>query len=398
MSRTLIALFGDYPGAMRHYKHLVCDELAERGRQLTEQLVSEVLELEMDEHCRAGWHERAPGRRDRRNGSYRRALRTRLGTLEIRVPRSRLGGFHSRLLPRACRVAPELGQGIRELFLRGASTRSVGALLQVLCGSRVSASTVSRLTRSLEAQLRRFQRRPIEDRWRYLLLDGVYLPVRKAQGAQRRPLLVAYGIDQSGWRQVIDFRLAKSESQAAWTQFLTSLYTRGLGGERLELIITDGGQGLIRAVETVWPLAPRQRCWAHMMRNVVEACPKRLADAVARAARTIYLASTRREALARFAAFKHRFERQVPKAVRKIERALDELVAFLGCPPSQRRAVRTTNAIERLFVELRRRLRPMGCLPNTACAERISYAICAAYNDRRHRLRVEQHATTTRAA
>lgn len=398
MSRTLIALFGDYPSAMRDYKRLVCDELAERGRQLTERLLGEVLELEMDEHCRATWHERAPGRRDRRNGSYGRRLRTRVGVLEIRVPRSRAGGFRSRLLPRARQVAPELDEGIRQLYLKGVSTRQVGRLVEVLCGSSVSASTVSRITRALDAEIKRFERRRLKDRYRYLLLDAVYLAVRKAQGAKRRPLLVAYGIDAAGRREVVDLRLAPTESEAAWTTLLTSLWQRGLTGERLELVITDGAPGLIRAVETVWPLTPRQRCWAHMMRNVVGACPKRLAPEVAQSARKIYMARSRREAIARFHHFKRRWHRQVPKAVGKIERALDELVAFFGVAPTARRAVRTTNAIERLFVELRRRLRPIGCLPNAASARRLSYAVCAAYNGRRHRLRPNQETITALAA
>jgi putative transposase len=398
MSRTLIALFADYAGSMRECKRLVREDLAEVGRQMLERLLQEALQVEMDEHCRATWHERAPERRDQRNGCYYRTMRTRTGLLKVAVPRSRSGQFHSRLLPTARQVAPELDEGVRQLYLKGVSTRQVGRLLEVLCGARVSASTVSRITRALGAELARFQRRPIEDRYRYLLLDGVYLPIKKAQGAERRPLLVAYGIDETGRREVIDFRLARTESEAAWTQLLTSLSMRGLRGERLDLIITDGAQGLIRAVETVYPLVARQRCWAHMMRNVVGACPKRLADQVAKAARKIYLATSRREALASFQTFKRRFEHRVPKAVRKIERVLDELVAFFGCPPTERRAVRTSNAIERLFVELRRRLRPMGCLPTTACAEQISYAVCAAYNGRRHRLKPTRQTDLAQAA
>ena len=398
MSRTLIALFGDYRSAMRQYKHLVCDELAERGRQLTERLLREVLELEMDEHCRATWHERRPERRDWRNGSYRRRVRTRLGPLTIEVPRSRGGGFRSVLLPRFRQVAPELDEGIRGLYLKGVSTRQVGALLAVLCGASVSASTVSRLTRALDGELKRFEQRPIEDRYRFLVLDGVYLPIKQAQGAARRPLLVAYGIDEAGRREVIDFRLAPTESEAAWTALLTSLWERGLKGKGLALVVTDGAPGLRRAVETVWPFVARQRCWAHMMRNVVGACPKRLATEVAKAARQIYLASTRREALNKFKAFKRRFEPQVPRAVAKIERTLDELVAFLSCEPGVRRAVRTTNAIERLFVELRRRLRPMGCLPNAAAGRRIAYAVCCAYNGRRHRLKPSRNTTLAQAA
>lgn len=398
MSRTLIALFADYAGSMRECKRLVQDELAEVGRQLTERLLGEALQLEMDEHCRAAWHERAPERCDRRNGSYRRRLRTRLGALEIEVPRSRSGRFRSRLLPRARQVAPELDEGIRQLYLRGASTRSVGALVEVLCGARVSASTVSRITRALDAELRQFQARPIEDRWRFVFLDAVYLPVKKAQGAARQPLLVAYGIDETGRRQVIDFRLAPKESEAAWTAFLTSLAMRGLSGERLDLIVTDGAPTLIRAVETVYPLVARQRCWVHMMRNVVGACPKRLATQVAEAARKIYLASSRRAALAHFKALKAQFGSLVPKAVSKIERTLDELLAFLGCEPGVRRAVRTTNAIERLFVELRRRLRPIGCLPNAGTARRLSLAVCSSYNARRHRLKPDTETQVAQAA
>jgi putative transposase len=398
MSRTLIALFEDYDAAMRECKRLVTDGLAEMGRQLTERVVNELLDDEMEEHCRAGWHERAPDRRDWRNGSYRRRLRTRLGALEIEVPRSRSGRFRSRLLPRARQVAPELDEGICQMYLRGVSTRSVGALVEVLCGARVSASTVSRITRALDAQLKRFTQRRLEDRWRFVFLDGVYLPVKKAQGAERRPLLVAYGIDETGQRQVIDFRLAAKESEAAWTAFLTSLSMRGLSGERLELIVTDGAPGLIRAVETVYPLVARQRCWVHMMRNVVGACPKRLATQVAEAARTISLASSRRAALAHFKAFKAQFGSLVPKAVGKIERTLDELLAFLGCEPGVRRAVRTTNAIERLFVELRRRLRPIGCLPNAGTARRLSLAVCSSYNARRHRLKPDTETQVAHAA
>jgi putative transposase len=398
MSRTLIALFGDYSGLMHECKRLVCDEPTEIGRRLLERLVNELLDDEMDAHCRASWHERTPERCDRRNGSYGRMLRTKAGALVLRVPRSRSGGFRTRLVPRFRQVAPELDEGIRQIYLRGASTRSVGALVEVLCGTAVSASTVSRVTRALDAELRRFHARPIEDRWRFVFLDGVYLPIKKAQGAERRPLLVAYGIDEAGRREVIDFRLAPKESEAAWTGLLTSLWSRGLRGERLELIVTDGAPGLRKALEIVFPFTPHQRCWVHMMRNVVGACPKRLVKEVAKAARHIYGASSRREALDQFKAFKAHSGRLVPQAVAKIASALDELLAFFGCEPGVRRAVRTTNAIERVFVELRRRLRPIGCLPNAGTAGRLSLAVCSAYNARDHRLKPDKQTQVAQAA
>jgi transposase-like protein len=398
MSRTLIALFEDYDAAMAECKRLLGDGPAQMGRWLTEHVLNVLLEDERDEQCRAACYERTPERRDWRNGFYGRTLRTKMGPLELRVPRARSGGLRSKLLPRFRQVAPELDEGIGQLYRKGVSTRSVGPLLEVLFGARVSASTVSRVTRALDAQIKRFAQRRLEDRYRCLVLDGVYLSVKKAQGADRRPLLVAYGIDENNRREVIDFRVAPNESEAAWTALLTSLEMRGLTGERLELIVTDGAPGLIRAIETVYPLAARQRCWVHMMRNVVSACPKRLAGEVAEAARQIYLASTRRAAIAKFKALKRRYGCLVPRAVAKIEHALDELLAFFTCEPGVRRAFRTTNGIERLFVELRRRQRPIGCLPDAAAARRLAYVVFDTYNARRHRLRPDKETQTALAA
>jgi putative transposase len=398
MSRTLVALFEDYPGLMKECKALLCDEPTEIGRWMLERLLNELLDDEMRAHCRAALYERSPQRRDRRNGFYERTLRAKAGVLRLKVPRPRAGRFRSKLVPRFRQVAPELDEGIRQMYLKGVSTRDVGALLEVLCGSGVSASTVSRITRALDAELRRFQARPIDKRYLCVMLDGVYLPVKKAQGAGRVPLLVAYGIDEQWRREVIDFRLAQSESEAAWTRFLTSLWSRGLADERVGLICTDGGSGLGKALEAVFPLTAHQRCWAHMMRNVVGACPKRLADEVGEAARAIYKAPSRRAAIDAFKRFKRRWGRRVPKAVAKIERALDELLAFFGCEPGLRLAVRTTNAIERIFVELRRRLRPMGCLPNAGTAQRMSLAVCCTYNARAHRVKPDNQTQLAQAA
>jgi len=398
MSRTVIALVEDYGAAMAECKRLLADGPAEMGRWATEQLLNAVLLDEQDDACRAGWYERTPERRDQRNGFYARTLRTKMGPLELRVPRSRSGGFRSKLVPRFKQVAPELNEGIGQLYRKGVSTRSVGPLLEVLFGGGVSASKVSQVTGELDAELRRVQTRPLEDRWRCLVLDGVYLSVKKAQGADNRPLLVAYGIDKNLRREVIDFRVAQRESEAAWTMFLTSLQMRGLLGERLEIIITDGAKGLIRAIEMVYPLVARQRCWVHMMRNVVAACPKRLAKEVAQAAREIYLAPTRRAAIDKFKDLKARYGRLVPRAVAKIEHALDELLAFFGCEPGVRRAFRTTNGIERLFVELRRRQRPIGCLPDAAAARRLAFAVFDTYNARQHRLKPDKKTHAALAA
>ena len=193
------------------------------------------------------------------------------------------------------RRSPELTMLIREAFLRGISTRQVGRVIGMLTDEPVSAQTVSRLTRSLDAKVREFHKAPLKDEWAYLFLDGVWMKVRRPAGPQKVLLLVAYGVKADGERQLISFIRAKGESQNGWEGLLNDLFRRGLTGKNLKLIVTDGCPGLAAAIQTVYPRALHQRCWVHKMRNILEKVRKRDHDKVKRDAQAIYLAKNKSE-------------------------------------------------------------------------------------------------------
>jgi putative transposase len=205
---------------------------------------------------------------DRRNGYYPRHLLTTLGDIELAVPRTRRYSPVSVLRAYARREA-EIDRVMLAGFVLGLSTRKVGETLLAILGQRVSATTVSRVAKTLDAAVSAFHRRSLNNHYRVLMLDGVVLARKTGAGALRRPVLVALGLRPDGKKEVIDFRLAKSESAAEWERFLTDLYRRGLTGEGIEMVCVDGGSGLIAALPTAFPDIPIQRCWAHKIRNVL---------------------------------------------------------------------------------------------------------------------------------
>jgi transposase-like protein len=316
-----------------------------------------------------------------RNGFYRRSLITRYGLIQdIRVPRLRTGGFKTKIFGRYRRCERLVEDLIRNIFLSGVSTRRVGAAVCALLETQVSSSTVSRITKSLDAAVRHFHQRKLLDEYQYLILDGIRLKIRYNGTYQTRTVLVAYGITLFGQRVLLDFRQAKGESQTAWEALLNSLYHRGLEGKELKLIVMDGSAGLRAAAELVYPEAKIQRCWVHKLRNVANLCPKKY-HACVRQARKIYLAANRLQAQAAFQGWKQTWRMRCPKAVACLERDLEELLSFFDCPVAHRIKVRTTNAIERSFREVRRRTNVFSCFSNTASTERIIYAIFTHLNN-----------------
>jgi putative transposase len=221
---------------------------------------------------------------------------------------------------------------------------------------------------------------PLQDEWAYLFLDGVSLRVRRPGGRQRVQMLVAYGVRADGTRQLLGFLRSKGESQSAWEGLLQDLYRRGLEGKNLLLIVTDGCAGLAAAIETVYPRVLHQRCWVHKMRNILEKVRRRDHDQVKQDAQAIYGAGSRRQAAAAFRAFRHRWQAVYGPMVRQLERDMPELLSFFSFPPHRWRKLRTTNIIERCFVEVRRRTRPMVCFVNVKSVDRIIYTIFQRFN------------------
>jgi len=318
--------------------------------------------------------------RQYRNGFYERDFVTRFGTIRLRIARARGRSFLPPAIEKFQRRAPELAMLIREAFLRGISTRQVGRVVATLTGETVSAQTVSNLTRDLDHAVKEFHQARLKDEWAYLFLDGVNLKVRRPAGRQCVQMLVAYGVRLDGTRQLLGFLRTRGESQSNWEALLNDLYRRGLKGDKLLLVVTDGCPGLAAAIQTVYPRAAHQRCWVHKMRNILEKVRKRDYDAVKADAQAIYLADGRRQAVAAARAFCRRWRSEYPSVVKQLERDLPELLAFFRFPKHLWRKLRTTNIIERCFVEVRRRTRPMVCFVNVQSVDRIIYSIFQRFN------------------
>ena len=355
-------------------------DLAQHTRQSWQDLLWRLSVDARDRYLGVREYERSPERTDARNGFYERDFVTRLGTLRVRVARTRQRAFLPAGLARMERRAAEVLLLIREAFLRGLSTRAVGRVVALITEEPVSAQTVSRLTRDLDQVVAQFHQAPLTDDWRYLFLDGVSLRVRRPGGRKRVQLLVAYGVQRDGTRQLLAFTRSTGESQAAWEGLLHDLYRRGLAGRQLQLIVTDGCAGLAAALATIYPRVAHQRCWVHKLRNLLGAVRRRDHAAVKADAQAIYQAPSRREAEGQAQAFARRWRDAYPQLVTRLLRDLPDLLAFFQCPRSLWRKLRTTNVIERCLVEVRRRTRPMVCFVNVQSVERIIFSIFNRFN------------------
>lgn len=366
------------PMAFEFVKAMRADglEWGEGYRPLARQALAEIIEGEMvaavDRHLDQLGVDDAP---DRRNGSYKRHLLTTLGDIELCVPRTRRFSPTGVIRSYARREA-EIDNVILAGFVLGLSTRKVGETLLAMLGQKVSPSTVSRVAKTLDQAVAAFHRRPLKNQYTALMLDGVVLSRKTGAGALKRPVLVALGLRPDNKKEIIDFRLAASESAAEWERFLTDLYRRGLTGQGLDMICVDGGSGLLAALPTVFPDIPVQRCWAHKIRNVLNKIKKADQPAAKRALHKVMNADNIRQARAAARRFKACFEDKYPAAVACLRNDLDELLTcFRYKSPDKRRAVRTTNAIERRFREVRRRTRPMGTFQDKTSMDRILFAV-----------------------
>jgi transposase-like protein len=366
------------PDAFAMVKAMRADglEWGEGYRPLGREALAEIIEGRMEEAVDA-WLDglefaEVP---DRRNGCYRRHLLTELGDIELSVPRTRRFS-PTGVLKAYARRSAEIDRAILAGFVFGLSTRKVGEVLLALLGRPVSASTVSAVAKTLDAAVAAFHRRPLKTAYKVLMLDGVVLARKTGAGALRRPVLVALGLRPDGKKEVIDFHLAGSESAAEWAFFLTDLYRRGLTGEGLDMICIDGGSGLKAALPVVFPGRPVQRCWAHKIRNVLDKVRKADQPALKRALHAVMNAPN--EPAARTAARRlaDRFDERYPAAVACLRNDLDELLTcFRYRTLAERKTVRTTNAIERRFREVRRRTRPMGTFQDITSMDRILFAV-----------------------
>jgi transposase-like protein len=362
--------------AFKEIKHMAMDTWQEECRLAARQAMKEVIEHRMHNGIDAFLAQmREAGLPDRRNGSFSSHLVTEVGNLELQIPRTRTFSARS-ILQGFARRSASVERTILMCFLLGLSTRKVGVALLSILGESVSASTVSDIAKQLDQSVQAYHQRTLSDHYEVLVLDGIVMKRKTGAGAQRRTMLVALGIKADGKKEIIDFRQVAGESRTAWEGFLNHLYQRGLQGEALKLVVVDGGKGLLAALDLVYGQVPLQRCWAHKTRNVLNHVKRVDQNKVKRSLHRISHARNLREAQKAVQRFVLRWEATYPKAVQCLQRNLPELLSFLQVKTElASSALRTTNAIERRFREVRRRSRPMGTFSDRTSIERILYAV-----------------------
>lgn len=365
---------------LREVKRMFANDFNDGCRHLIKQAFEGIMRCEIDDYLKARPYERSERRRSQRNGYRDRSLLTSVGALELEVPRTRDGGYVPEVFERYKRIHAIVDRGIKEMFLKGVSTRKVRDVLDALCGSGVSAGYVSQVTKQLDSEVRRFENEPIEDDFAFLFLDALSMKIRYELRAKRRMVLVAYGVRRDGSRRLLSFRIAKGEGTGTWKSFLENLKVRGLRGHNLELVIMDGAAGLWAAIEEVYPLVPHQLCWVHKLRNISRYGPRSSREAcVAEAAQIMYAPSSAQAAKV-FRKWRRRWQQINPRGVACLERDFGRLIPFFEFDPSVHKIIRTTNVIERCFKEIRRRLKVMGYFQNTGSCKRIVMSLFFYFN------------------
>ena len=351
------------------------DFLRESVRMLAQQL----MELEVQQHVGAERYERTPARTGQRNGTYERQWDTRVGSIELQVPRVRDGSYFPSLLEPRKRAERALVAVVQEAYIHGMSTRRVDDLVRSLGMAGISKSQVSRLAQELDEEVARFRNRRLEGPYPYVWLDATYLKVRKDGRVISMAVVIAIAVNDRGEREVLGLDVGPSEDGAFWLAFLRSLVARGLSG--VQLVTSDAHEGLKGAIAAVLQGASWQRCRVHFVRNALALVPKSASQMVAATIRTVFSqpdAASAREQWRRVAdSFRERFSR----LAQLMDDAEADVLAYLAFPSAHWRQIWSNNPLERLNKEIKRRTDVVGIFPNEAAVIRLVGAILAEQND-----------------
>jgi transposase-like protein len=349
-------------------------------RRLVERTVQEVLETEMTEALGAGKGERTAGRVGYRSGYYARGLVTRVGALELRVPQDREGRFSTELFERYQRSEKALVAALAEMYVQGVSTRKVKAVTEELCGHEFSASAVSAVAKRLDAELQAVMERPLQEAFPYVYVDARYEKVRETGVVRSRAVLVAIGVDAEGRRQVLGVELANRESASSWKDFLLGLKTRGLHG--VVLAVSDDHPGLKRAIMEVLPEALWQRCYVHFLRNALDFLPRRaVADDCLTELRWMFERRDAGEARRDLTAWLQKWASKYPKLCVWVEANVEETWTFYRLPKEHHKHLKSTNVLERLNQEIKRRTNVVRIFPHEASCLRLVRALAVEIHE-----------------
>ena len=348
-------------------------------RPLIREILQEILETEMDEALGAEKGERTANRRGYRSGYYGRTLVTRVGKLELRVPQDRQGHFRTEVFERYQRSEKALVGAMTEMYVQGVSTRKVKAITEELCGHEVSASTISRLNVKLDEELERFAKRRLSEAYPYLILDARYEKVREDGVITSQAVMIAIGVDWEGRRNVLAVELANRESQSSWRGFCLALKERGLQG--VELVITDDHAGLRKAIAEVFTEAVWQRCYVHFLRNALDYLPRKADNDCMTELRWIYDRRSIEEARQDLAAWLKKWSSRYPKLCDWVEGNIEETLTFYRLPRQHHKNLKSTNLLERLNEEIKRRTLVVRIFPNLAACLRLVRALAVEMHE-----------------
>lgn len=362
----------------------VCEVLISNGlsgtSEVLEKLLNEAMKLERSEFLGAGPYERTEERQGYANGYKPKTLMTRTGEIRVEIPQVRGLKFYPRSLERGSRSERALKLAIAEMYVKGVSTRKVSKITELLCGMEISSSQVSRLSRELDEQLEAFRERPLGD-YPYVYLDARYEKIRHGGQVISMAVLMAIGVNSEGYREVLGVSAMLSEAEVHWRSFLESLAARGLHG--LKLIVSDDHSGLKEARQAVFPSVPWQRCQYHLSANAQKYAPSReLKSEIGQVMRDIFQSPDIESARARVKESIEVYERAAPRFVEWLDENVEEGFTVYEFPRSHQRRIRTSNSIERLSEEVKRRTRVATLFPNEAsCLRLVSALLCEIHEE-----------------
>jgi putative transposase len=342
-------------------------------KELVRAVMQEMLEAEMTDALGAAKGERSDGRLGYRSGYYGRTLITRIGKLELRVPQDRDGRFSTELFERYQRSERALVTTLAEMYVQGVSTRKVKAITEELCGHSFSASSISAINKRLDEGLAAFAKRPLAEPFPYLIVDARYERVREAGIVASQAVLIAIGIDWNGRRQILAVEMANRESRSSWKDFLVQMKARGLHG--VEFIVADDHSGLRAAIREVLPEAAYQRCYVHFLRNALDHLPRKHADDCLQELRWLYDRRDLSEAKTDLAAWLTKWSSRYEKLTDWVEETIEETFTYYRLPRQHHKHLKSSNMLERLNEEIKRRTYVVRIFPNAESCLRLVRAL-----------------------
>ena len=342
-------------------------------RAMVESMVQATLEAEMAEAIGAEKSERTAARLSYRSGYYSRSLITRVGTLELRVPQDRAGRFSTELFERYQRSEKALVAALAEMYVQGVSTRKIKAISEELCGHGFSASSISAITQKLDDELKAFCARRLAEPFPYLIVDARYERVREAGVIASQAVLIAVAVDWEGRRQVLGVEMANRESHSSWKDFLLGLKQRGLHG--VEYVVSDDHAGLKAAIREVLPEAMWQRCYVHFLRNALDYLPRKHLDDCLQELRWVYDRRDLAEARRDIAQWLGKWQGKYPKLTSWVEDNIEETLTYYRLPLAHHKHMKSTNMLERLNQEIKRRTHVVRIFPDDKSCLRLIRAL-----------------------